>query len=120
MATFPAYAKLGFEGFSQKRESALSRTSMESGPPKHLKVKSRVLVERPVMYFFDTLADFDNFITWFQSTVNYGADWFDWTDPKGSVVRSARIKSGTLEEEKPRRKNLDRWVVRFVLETWSG
>jgi hypothetical protein len=119
MAAFPSYAKLVFENVSRDRESAVNRTAMESGPPKQLKVKSRVMVERPVVYFLDTLSDYNNFITFFQTTINFGADWFDWTDPVDSVVKLARIKNGKINEV-PRRKIFDRWRVAFVIETWSN
>lgn len=120
MATFPAYAKLGFDGFARDRESALDRTQMESGPPKQLKVKSRVMVARPVVYFFDSLSDYNSFITWFQTTINFGADWFDWTDPVDAAVKTARIVNGKLDKEMPRRKTLDRWQIGFTIETWSN
>ena len=119
MAAFPSYPKLRFDGYGEPRESAVDRTQMESGPPKQLKVKSRVLVQRPVLYDLDSLADYNSFMTWFQTTVNYGADWFDWTDPRDSTLKAARIAEGKLDA---RAKNnaLSRWTVGFILETWSA
>lgn len=119
MPTFPAYGKLAFENFQRDRESALQRTQMESGPPKQLKKLSRVMIDIPVIYHLDSAADYSSFITWFQNTINYGADWFDWTDPVDNVVKPARIKNGKLAET-PRRKVLDRWKIGFTLEIWSG
>jgi hypothetical protein len=120
MATFPAYAKLTFDGNPRQRESALNRTNMEAGPPKQLKVKSRVMVERPVVYNLDTLSDYNNFITFFQTTINFGADWFDWVDPVDGATKLARIKNGQISKEEPRRKVMDRWRVGFTIETWSN
>lgn len=118
MATFPGYPTLMAAGFAQKRSTALLRTQMESGPPKQLKVKSRVMVTRPVSYFLSTLSDFNNFVTFFQTTINYGADWFTWTDPLDSVAKLARIV-GELDVEEPG-VAMTYWVVKFNLETWTA
>jgi hypothetical protein len=120
MAAFPAYAKLAFDGFARERDTAVVRTTMESGPPKQAKIRSRVMLTRPVVYHFDSLADYNSFITWFTTTINRGASWFTWTDPVDSVPKEARIVGGKLEYERPRRKNLDRWEVGFKLETWDS
>lgn len=119
MATFPAYPLLLFNGYRENPESGIRRGEMESGPAKQLKSKSRVAVVREVDYLLISAADKTAFETWFRSTINMGADWFDWTDPADQVVRSARIVSGTYQLV-PQRKMLDRWVASFQLETWSG
>lgn len=118
MATFPTYANLLNEGFSQQRASAIARTQMESGPAKQLKTLSRVLVTRQITCLFLTKTDFNSFITWFQTTINYGADWFTWTDPVDSASKNARIVGG-LDAEEPV-VVLAKWKIRFKLETWSG
>lgn len=119
MATFPSYAVLLADGFAQQRESGVQRTEMESGPPKQLKVKSRVLVRRTVVYALRSLADYNSFVTWFQTTVNFGADWFTWTDPVDSASKNARIV-GQIDEEAPVVPALADWRVSFILETWSA
>lgn len=58
MATLPATAKILFDGFSEQRESALMRTEMESGPPRQVKTKSRVMIKRPVSLLFSSKADY--------------------------------------------------------------
>lgn len=120
MATFPTYADLLRAGFAQQRGPAVQRTDMESGPPKQLKTKSRVMVSRPVAYLLRTAANYASFITWFQTTINYGADWFDWTDPVDANVKSARIVGGTLQSEEPIEPRMQYWKVSFMIETWSG
>ena len=120
MAAFPAYAKLVFNGFQRERDTAVVRTPMDGGLPKQAKVRSRVMVTRPVIYQFDSLADYNSFITWFTTTINRGVSWFDWTDPVDSTVKQARIVGGKLDYERPRRKNLDRWEVGFKIETWDS
>jgi hypothetical protein len=119
MATFPAYAVLLKDGFSRQRESAVERTPMEDGMQKQLRTKSRVLLKRPLTYGFASLADYNSFITWFQTDVDYGAMWFDWTDPVDSTLKTARIEGGQLRDERPDNATLTYWVVTFTLETWG-
>lgn len=119
MATFPSYAVLLADGFAQQRESGVSRTQMESGPPKQLKTKSRVLVRRTVTYALRSLSDYNSFVTWFQTTIHFGADWFTWTDPVDSTAKNARIVS-QIDEEAPAVPALTDWRVSFTIETWSS
>lgn len=118
MATFPTAPVLLFEGLSRVPESAVRRGDMESGPAKQLKTKSRVTHVRPVVYLITSKTDLDAFETWFEDTINMGADWFDWTDPYDSAVKSARIKDGAISLV-PQRKVLDRWKLSFEIETWG-
>lgn len=119
MADFPTYAVLLREGFSQKRASAVSRTQMDDGMVKQLKTKSRVLVTRPVKYGFPSLAEFQSFIEWYETTIDGGVDWFNWTDPVDSTVKLARIVS-ELADETPDTPTLDYWIVSFNIETWGN
>lgn len=96
MPVFPSYAKLLREGFSEQRESALLRTEMESGPPKQARVKSRVMVTRPVKIMLDNLADYQAFVEWFATDLAEGALWFDWADPVSGTTRQVRFVGGGL------------------------
>jgi hypothetical protein len=118
MATFPAYAKVLAENYSKSRASAVVRTPIEDGMVKQTRYRARVLVARSVTLGFESWADYDNFITWFQDTIDYGAAWFDFTDPEDSVVRSVRIVS-KLDAENPI-FGAGIWRVPVTIETWSG
>lgn len=118
MADFPSYAKVLVDGFKHMRPSAVARTPMEDGMVKQLKTKSRVLVGRPVTIQLNTLADYNSFITWFQTTIDYGAMWFNWTDPIDSVIKLARIVS-QIDEEVPI-VSTGKWRLTMTIETWSG
>jgi len=120
MAAFPSYMILLRDGFSIKRNSAVQRTEMEDGFAKQRKRWSRVLVSRSVSYGTRTKADYESFITWFNSTINRGADWFDWTDPVTATVKQARIKGGVIEDEAPEDPMLTWWTVKFTLEVWDA
>ena len=65
----------------------------------------------------NSLADYNSFITWFQDTINYGADWFDWTDPVDGIEKSARIVGGLGKEATP--VPVSKWVIDAVIETWN-
>jgi hypothetical protein len=116
---FPNYAVLIFKGFAIKRPSALNRTQMENGFAKQAKVKSRVLVARSVIYQLNSAGDYASFLAWFRDDVNYGASWFDWTDPGDGTVKNGRIVNGQIDEI-PQRKALDRWQIGMSIETWSA
>lgn len=118
MAALPAYVKLLAEGYEKDRASAVSRTPFEDGMTKQLRTRSRVLITRSLTLGFDSLADYQAFITWFQTTINYGADWFDFTDPEDSVVKSARFVN-KLDKERPI-FGTGVWRVSAMIETWSS
>lgn len=117
--TFPSYAKLISKGFGHDRPSALQRTQAENGFVKQAKVKSRVLVARNVVYAIDTLSDYNSFMAWYRDDINYGATWFDWTDPVDSTTKSSRIVDGTLKDT-PLNGALIRWEISMRIETWSA
>ncbi|MDP1673982.1 MAG: hypothetical protein Q8L65_12845, partial [Burkholderiales bacterium] len=114
----PTAPRLLFDGYGRKPDPGVRRGDMESGPAKQLKTKARVLHTRPVQYLLTSKTDLDAFETWFESTINMGADWFDWTDPYDNTVKTARIVGGQIDLQ-PQRKMLDRWVATFQIETWG-
>lgn len=118
MATFPAYAKVTMSPFSEKRETALLRSDMESGPPKQAKIKSRVLVERSISILILSKANYIAFVTWFSTTINEGADWFSWTDPVTGMVKDARFVGGGMEST-PVAGNMEIWNIPAKIETWG-
>lgn len=117
MPTFPSYAKLLYAGFSEQRESALLRTEMESGPPKQAKIKSRVMVTRPVSILLESRADYLAFVEWFITDLNEGSAWFDFFDPVRRVIKQGRIVGGGLEG-KPT-AGLRVWTINTKIETWG-
>lgn len=121
MPTWPSYAQIQLDGYAEQRESALQATEMDSGPPKLVRVKSRVMVRRPVAVRFNTRADYLAFIGWFQADIQHGALWFDWVDPLTRTSRQARIKDGLLGDAVLLGSTaLDRGVrLTLTLETWQ-
>ena len=119
MATFPSYAQILYDGFSQERESALIRTEMDSGPPRQAKIKSRVMITRNVNIYLDSKTSLTDFETWYQDTINYGASWFDFTDPITGLVVQARFSDGGYTIT-PLSAKLDHWKLGTKIETWSA
>ena len=117
MPSFPSYAKILFAGFSEKRESALLRTEMESGPPKQARIKSRVLVERAAAILLTSNADYLRFVDWFSKDIDEGTAWFDFKDPVSQTTKQARFVGGGLEGTPS--GALSTWTINTKIETWG-
>jgi len=117
--TFPNYLKLLARNFGQQRGTAGLRTPMENRFVKQRKTQSRVLIQRPLSYLVESLANYNSFMTWFRTDIAEGATWFDWTDPVDGATKSARIVMGSLKDALVG-NSLQKWELSFTLETWSA
>lgn len=117
MASWPSYARILRDGYAENPETAVQRSDMETGPAKQVMLKSKVLVQRPVTVLISSAANYSSWLTWFQSTISRGADWFDWTDPRTVTTKQARIVGGTYTAEHA--ALLSAWKLRMTLETWE-
>lgn len=119
---FPNYGKLKLAPYNENPESAIRRTTMETGPAKQARIKSRVMVDRSVVIRY-TGTEFASFKSWFKSSdCNWGAAWFDWTDPIDNTVKQARIVNGAYTAN-PRSAGDGapvEWDVALTLETWES
>ncbi len=117
---YPTYGRLALDSYGEEPESALVRTSMESGPPKQAMIRSRTMVGRPVTYIYSD-TEYASWKTWFRDTVSRGADWFNWTDPQDGTVKLARIENGvyTARAFSPSPGAPLSWEVSFRIETWD-
>lgn len=119
---FPSTGKLSLSGYSEKPESALLRSEMESGPAKQALIKSRVMVERSITLHY-SFAEYAAFKAWFKSTdCNRGASWFDWLDPIDGATKQARLKNGDYDAL-PRSGGegaVLEWDVSMIIETWDS
>lgn len=119
MATaLPTYIRFLAEGYSKDRATAVQRTGMEDGFVKQLQTKSRVFVTRNFVLEFVTLADYQSFITFYQTSLRYGADWFSFVDPEDNVTRLGRFVT-KLSTEVPI-FGTSRWRLGAQIETWTG
>lgn len=120
MATFPTVAHY-WRDFSDVPESALRRDTVEAGPPKQRRVKSRVMRTVRMKLAFFSKAEFDSFMTFFTVTVKNGQDWFDFTHPRtGQVVQARFVAGQELAPTEHLRATLDLIDLPIVLEYWSG
>lgn len=119
MASFPTYAKILFDGYSQKRDSALIRTEMESGPPRQAKIVSRVMVTRAAKIYLSSKTDFQNFESWYKTTINEGSDWFDFVDPVSGSTILARFVGGGYQAQ-PMSAAMQNWQISANIESWGS
>lgn len=117
MATFPAYAQILYKDFSQKKESALLRTEMDSGPPKQAKVKSKVMLVRNVKIHLQSKADFTSFETWYDDDLDQGSAWFDFIDPVSGSTIQARFRDGGYTSQ-PMSAAMEKWEITAQIESW--
>ena len=117
MATFPSYAELSLEGFSEEPTSAVMRTETEDGFSKQAQRFSRSMVKRKISYLLIGKQKLEQFKTWVKNDIHHGADWFDWIDPVSGVSKQARIESGKVSYAPI--ENLFNWRASFTLETWE-
>lgn len=118
MASWPSYAGIRRDDFAEVRESAVERTEMESGPPKQVRVRSRVMVRREVIVDLETKADYLAFLAWFRDVIFNGAAWFTWIDPVDGLSKQARIVASTELRARPE-AGLRNWTIPLMIETWG-
>lgn len=121
MPAFPTVARLQLSGATEQRESALVRDSVEAGPPKQRRVKSRVLVAATYNVVFQTAADYATFLTWFATDVKNGQDWFDFREPRtGQVVQARFVAGQELGPATALRASWGAVQVQITVEYWSA
>ena len=118
MATFPAYANILYNGYSKKRESALLRSEMDSGPPKQARVKYNVMEVHSVKIYVSSNANFQLFETWYSDDLAEGANWFNFTDPVTKSTVQARFKDGGYTAT-PMTADMENWEIAAQIEVWA-
>jgi hypothetical protein len=101
MATWPTYATIKADSFSEEFGSQILETSMDSGPPKSIVVRSLANVKRSFIVIFQTKAAYVTFKGWVRSTIASGSAPFDWTDPVDASVKTARLVGGVITDVRP-------------------
>lgn len=98
MATWPAYANVALDSYSETRSSTVLRTEMDDGPVKQARKSTRPIITRQVVVQIYSSADYLAFMTWVRDTINGGADSFTFNDPiRGNV--DARIVNAEIKTE---------------------
>jgi len=91
-ATWPSYAKVLADGYTEEPAAGVIRTPMESGPPKQARVLSKAPLIRNVRILLTT-AEYAQWKIWFIRIIER-TGWFSWTDPVDNKVKTARIYGG--------------------------
>lgn len=102
-----------------KRVSTAITTSLEDGMVKTANFRAKGLVKRTVQIQFNTITDYNNFITWFTTNLNGGVDWFNWTDPISDTSKIARFENGELSDEVPLGGMRQYMRISATIETWG-
>lgn len=113
------YGKILLNGYGERPENAVLRTEMESGA-KQAKIRSRVLVARPLTIDYSN-SEYADFKTWLRDTLNMGASFFFWEDPRDGTSKLTRIVRGEYEAKAyaPADGAEIRWRVSLQAETWE-
>lgn len=119
MATLPSYVRILFDGYSQKRESGILRTEMESGAPRQARFKTRVMITRSAKLFIEGKSNFQAFETWFMNDLAGGSLFFNMEDPVSGSTIEARFVGGTYVAT-PMSPAMQLWEVQCEIENWSA
>lgn len=114
----PAYITILFADYQQSRESALLRTQMESGPPRQVKIKSRIMTTIQARLYIDSNAEYQQFLTWYREEIQEGALFFQFIDPLTSTTIEGRFVDGGFVSV-PLSSSMNKWEVRTSIEYWS-
>lgn len=97
MAAFPAYGTL-YKYSEKPGINPVLRSQFERGPVKQTKILSKQLYEMSIQYVFSN-SEYGTWKTWYDTTINRGADYFDFTHPMSGSTISARIKDGQFSAQ---------------------
>jgi len=112
MATFPDYAGIVQDGYSEQADYGVLRTEMDGGVAKQRPRRSLPIVTRSVTIKVDSLARRLDFQAWLRDEVNGGTGWFDFRDLDGEV-KQARFVSGQITWSSPGQV----WLGQAQIET---
>jgi hypothetical protein len=110
--------ELQLNEFLESIRSNVFRTQFESGPPRQSRLFDGIIRIRDMVYIM-TKEGFDEFSTTWFSSINDGADLFDWFDPNTQALVEVRMVNG-IYEARPLSQNLTHYEVRFTVEQFEG
>jgi len=119
MAAFPT-VKYDWRDLSETQMPVVERAEMERGVPKQRRINSDARVEMGMTVHFDTAAEDASFMTWFNTTVHAGQDFFDFVHPVSGATVSARIVGGEMGGRRFKEPTRQVCSRSFKLEYWVG
>lgn len=100
MATFPSYAIIRRDSFSEDPQPSVLRTEMERGAPQQSLVNSQDLVLLNVSIVFESLADAAAFKAWHKNTIGK-VGHFDLVHPISGATVDAWFREGYIGKLQP-------------------
>lgn len=113
MSSFPLYAKVIMEGFSETSDYGVLRTQMDGGIAKQRARWTKPVVTRDVQILCSSVSLKISFDDWIRNDLQGGVSWFDFTDPVSNQVKQARIVDGKVSWSSLGMV----WVAKCQLET---
>lgn len=100
MPTFPDYACIQHGSYAETIQPSVERTEMERGPPKQMRLNTRVMVQIQASLLFDNKADAALFEDWYFNEIGM-IGWFDMEHPRTGAPISARFVGGDIGSLSP-------------------
>lgn len=89
-STLPQYVDQ--DGYNQTIQNPVLSTDMDAGPVKK-RLRYTFVPEQFSITLTMTKAQFETFVTFFKSTIHFGADVFSWNHPVTQAVANCRFTS---------------------------
>lgn len=107
MAAFPSNLQYGWQDLSDEPGTVVVASETEGGIPRYRRTRSDALDILQITVYFNTQAEENDFrLGWFRDTINGGADWFDFIDPRDGQLVQAHLQGGKLGAVSYQSKNL--------------
>lgn len=113
MATFPSYACVLLEGYTETPNYAVLRSEMDVGVAKQRPRNSLPIVNRNVRIKVENKSDKALFDQWFKDDLNGGSGFFDYVDPLDATTKQARFVGGQISWSSPGIV----WIAEAQIET---
>lgn len=95
----------------------IRRTEMEDGFIKQSRIRSKSLYTYNIRYLMSS-ANYASFLTWYDTTVNHGASFFDFANPITASTEQGRIVGGRWES-RPLTTVQNYYVVSMSIEVYK-
>lgn len=96
MATFPSYAWIERDGYTETPDFGVLRTEMDGGLAKQRARWTKRIVRRKCSVLVGADTNKTQFDGWFKTDLYGGAGWFTYVDPVDGISKQARFVGGEL------------------------
>lgn len=114
---FPSEPIFQSRGYSRNQSELVRRTVMEDGYTKQARRSQIRRVIHNVQYLVSS-DDLDTFETWFKGDAEFGAKFFDWTDPITDQEVEGRIVNGQYDIV-PVTTRMNYYIISMQIEVYD-